>query len=170
MIGREYTAADLERQITGWHAAAEAFNRGEIDGVMDAFRPTIGPEDPMGQFRDLLAMTVLGARLTATRVMHVTQKPYAPPPPGYRHQLTVHPTDPREELSAAQRLAGQAVVMAANHDVLGVVDLVVDWAVGADKTGFPDQAGAKRLVDLTVELLLIYIEHACFTHKEEGST
>jgi hypothetical protein len=157
----------LNQQITAWNTAAMALARDDANGIHEALRPRGDPADAWGVFNEMLGMAVLGARLAAVQVLAVVPEPDTPPAPGFRRKLNMFTLDPREEPPAAQRVAGQAVLMASESDLNGVINLVLEWTIGtSSENKFPDRAGAQRLADLTLHLLLIYVQ---YSHQEEGT-
>lgn len=138
--------AAMRQVLTDWNDAAEALNTGDEEKINAAL-------SHYGErYEDALALTTLGAHLTAAQVVRV-HAPSEPPPTGHKRMLVTHVLDPLREGSATERMAVQAVLLASTNDFTGVLDLVVGY-VGQD------ESGVQRHADLTMELLRMYVIYA----------
>lgn len=146
---------DIDR-VFEWNRAARALIEGNSQEVYAALAPeVIDPQDGALVYSEMLAMAAVGAQLTAIHVLRVHTPPY-PPAPGKKHVLTTLALDTGRELSATERVAIHAVLIAATGDLSGVRELVMGYA----GPGVPDARGARRLADLTTELLRMYVVYA----------
>lgn len=136
----------MRRVLADWNDAAEALNTGDDAGIQTALAH-------YGErYRDALALTTLGAHLTAAQVVRVHAPPQ-PPPAGHKRVLITHVLDPSSEQTATERIAVHAVLLASTSDFTGVLDLVAGYSG-------QDEFGVQRHADLTMELLRMYVIYA----------